>query len=179
MTEKIKQYYNQLMNTKGLILILLVGILLLVLPNSFSKKEKNNNSYENQDIRLSDYKISLEKELSEILETIHGVSSVSVMITLVDTGETYYATTESVDEKNSNNGNANEKSTQENGTLVLKNDSGGGQSPIQLKNRLPKISGVLVTAKGVDVPAVETRVISAVRAVLDVPIHRVQVLSKQ
>lgn len=176
LTEKLKK----IMNTKRLVIICMIGIGLLLLPDLFVSKKQEAAPLiaESTSQNHSVYEKELEARLSSILSTIRGVSQVSVMITLEDGGETYYARNLKSDAKNTADGSLTEDSNQTDGSLALKNEAGGGQSPILLKSQTPKISGVLVTAKGVGIPSVQADVISAVRAVLDVPIHRVEVLEK-
>lgn len=174
-----KKFLGQIMHTRQLVIILLIGIGLMVLPGLFSRGTEEAavpQRVEAPDRRA--YEKELEERLSAILSTLRGVSQVSVMVTLEDSGETYYAQNESSDLKNTADGTHREDNRQSDGSLALKNDAGGGQSPVKLKTVTPRVSGVLVTAKGVGEAAVQTDVINAVRAVLDVPAHRVQVLEK-
>ena len=167
------------MHTKQLVIILLIGIGLMVLPGLLSPRtarETIAKSVEAPERRA--YEKELEERLSSILSTLRGVSHVSVMVTLEDSGETYYAQNESSDLKNTADGAHREDNRQSDGSLALKNDAGGGQSPVTLKTATPRVSGVLVTARGVGETGVQADVIHAVRAVLDVPAHRVQVLEK-
>ncbi|MBQ2696282.1 MAG: hypothetical protein IJF61_03160 [Clostridia bacterium] len=176
----LEKYLKKFTNTKGLVIILLLGIGLLLLPDLLPQKIPVQPASENTLVsgNSNEYEKTLEKRLSSILSTVRGVSHVSVMITLEDCGEAYYVQNEAVDEKNSEDGSLSEKSLQADGTLALKTDPGGGQSPVLLKTGLPRISGVLITAKGVDNPTTKGEVVSAVRAVLNVSAHRVQVLPK-
>ena len=175
-----KKILGKIMHTRQLVIILLVGIGLLVLPGLFRGETQRATMQEKEETskRLS-YERDLEERLGSILSTLRGVSEVSVMITLEDEGEVYYARNESADIKNTTDGMVHEDNRQSDGALALKNDAGGGQSPVKLKNAKPRISGVLVTAKGAGRVSVRTNVINAVRAVLDVPAHRVQVLEKE
>ena len=180
----MKQYYEnflkRLMHTKWLVIILLIGIGLLILPNLFTGKNSTAKDVPNVSAVFDrkTYETELESRLVDILSTVRGVSQVSVMVTLCDSGEIYYAQNETSDEKNANDGISQELSFESGGTLALKNDAGGGQSPVLLKTQLPKVSGVLVTAKGVDDQSIQADIVSAVRAVFDVAIHRIKVLPK-
>lgn len=175
-----EKYFEKIMNTKGLVIILLIGVSLLVLPGLFPKSTSTENTAKAASC-FSDrkaYEQELEKRLAHMLSTVRGISHVSVMITLEDVGEMYYAQNEAYDEKNTDDGTLTEKERQSEGAPALKSDAHGGQSPILLKTGMPKISGVLITAKGADDATVQAAVISAVRAVLNVAPHRVQVLCK-
>ncbi|UOQ42559.1 hypothetical protein MUN89_11240 [Halobacillus salinarum] len=56
---------------------------------------------------------------------------------------------------------------------------GDREVPLLTKTEKPKVSGVFVTAKGVDQLTVKGWVVEAVSRVLDVPSHRISVLPKQ
>ena len=101
------------------------------------------------------------------------------MITLENNGEMYFARNETANEKKITDGSLDEKNQQSESSTALKGESGGKQAPILLKTGTPEIAGVLVTAKGADAPQVQKSITEAVRAVLNVPVHRIQVLSKE
>lgn len=175
-----KQYLEKFMHTKRLVIIILIGALLLVLPDLFPKT-KSQTKIPATESGFSDrqlYEKELEKRLSHMLSTVRGISDVSVMVTVEDAGEMYYAKSESYDEKNADDGIVTEKNRQAESTPALKNESGGNQTPILLKTVTPKVSGVFITAKGADDTKLQADVIGAVRAVLNVAPHRVQVLCK-
>jgi len=174
----LQKVFGQIMHTKRLVIILLIGMGLLFLPGLFKQSPSKSQEPAQKQAEINHYGAELEKRLCNILSTVRGVSRVQVMITLTDNGETYYAQNERSDEHNTSDGALREDERQADGSLALKNDAGGGQSPVVLKTVLPKVSGVLVTAQGVEDQAVRAEVIRAVCAVLDVPSHRVQVLEK-
>ena len=175
-----EKYFKKFTNTKGLVIILLLGIGLLLLPELLPKGNDAQPSSKENGISIDshEYEKELEKRLANILSTVRGVSHVTVMVTLADCGEAYYVQNEVVNEKNSEDGSFYEKSLQADESLALKTDPEGGQLPVLLKTGLPQISGVFITAKGVDNPTTKGEVVSAVRAVLNVSAHRVQVLPK-
>ncbi len=173
-----QKLFGQIMHTKRLVIILLIGMGLLFLPGLFDQHLPKTQESEQKQAEVNRYGAELEQRLCNILSTVRGISRVQVMITLTDNGENHYAQNESSDEHNTSDGALREADKQADGSLALKNDAGGGQSPVILKTVLPKVSGVLVTAQGVGDQTVRAEVIRAVCAVLDVPSHRVQVLEK-
>ena len=176
MKEKYEAFLKKITNTKALLVILLLGIGLMLLPGQDKKDgEKATEQPSGTVISTVDYEKKLEKRLSEMLESMEGLSRVRVMITLEDSGEVYYAQDRASNEKDSG-GTLSDRSTQSDEAFVLKNDSGGGQSPLVLKTKMPRISGVLVTAKGKESVGTVNDITGAVRAVLDVPAHRVKIL---
>ena len=176
--EQIEKYLEPLMNTKMLAIILLVGIVFLVLPGFFGEQETSVPE-QNKPADIKVYVKELEQRLSDILSTIEGAGKISVMITLNDEGETVYAQDVSSDRKPVSNAEINSESRADEKKLVLKNDAGGGQSPISVVKTMPKVSGVLVTAQGADNERVKSDLIQAIKSVLDVKTHRVAVLVKK
>lgn len=174
-----KSLLSKKMNTKELVIIFIIGVILLLLPGH-SKSQPTDKAGSEATVSGVDravYEKELETRLSAILSTLKGVSDVSVMITLEDCGETYYAHNEKTNEQSGGEGSRAD-SLQTDGSLALKSEAGGGQSPVLLKTGMPRISGVLVTAAGAGSPAAQTNIMNAVRAVLDVSPHRIQVLEK-
>lgn len=165
-------------HTKWLVIILMIGIGLMVLPDFLTAAPKEQSKQETALIDRTAYEKELEHRLSDILSTLGGISHVSVMVTLEDGGETYYARNERVDEKAAEDGGRAERTQAADGSLALKSESGGGESPVLLKQSMPKVLGVLVTARGAGSDPARAQIISAVQAVLNVPVHRVAVLEK-
>lgn len=177
LAEVYKKYFGQITNTKSLLVILLIGVVLLVLagmPSGADKKETENKNQADS-INRTEYLKDLEQRLAKILSSVSGASDVSVMITLEDSGQRVYARDERSENKTSDGGGETNTSD---GSYVLKNNSGGGQSAVLIKSRLPSVSGVLITAKGADDAEVKNNLVNAVKAVLDVRAHRVVVLCK-
>lgn len=180
MKADFKALLEKCTNTRGLVIIFIVGIVLLLMPTSCSNNTKDNKTSPKavSAFTYTDYEKKLEARLAQILSTVQNVSDVSVMITLEDNGEMYYAQNETTEDRITNDGITSENSHQSNQVLALKNESGNNQSPVFIKNGTPKIAGVLVTAKGVNSPSLQADIKSAVRAVLNVALHKVQVLPK-
>lgn len=177
--EWFQKYFGKKMNTKVLFLILLLGVMLMILSGTAKKERgkqveaKSENSFNQME-----YTDVLERRLEKALQSVRGAGKVSVMITLADSGQNIYAQDEQAEKKLSGSSD-NSVSNSSDSAFVLKNDSGGGQSPVLIRNDLPKISGVLVTAEGAGNTEVKSNLLNAVKAVLDVKAHRVQVLCRQ
>lgn len=167
--EEFKKIIGQIMHTKPAVIILIIGVILLILPvGTKTEKEKpqETETYET-------YKIETERSLKRILSKVKGVGDVEVFITLENYGEAVYA-------KNGQGEENGEKSAKEfSDNYVLKNDAGGGESPLVVKKETPEVFGVLVVAKGANDPLLKTQIISAVRAVTGAKAHRVEVLEKK
>ena len=172
--KKITEKIGQIMHTKTLVIIFIVGILLLILPTETDGREEKKK----EDIPSQVYKSELESELSHMLSDVKDVGKVEVMITFSDNGKTFYVADEQSEGK-TETADKTEKQTSDDTKYVLKNDAGGGQSPLISRESTPEVSGVLVIASGAKNPEIKSDIISAVRAVLGVKAHRVEVLEKK
>lgn len=164
--KKLLEKIGQNMNTRVLALIFIVGIVLLLFPTQ-KKEEKENDKTDT----FSVYQAETEKRLSQILSKVKNVGTAEVMITFYNEGQTFFA--ENTEEQK--NGEKQDFSA----SHVLKNDGSGKSSPLVEKKNAPEVSGVLVVATGANDPAVKENIINAVRAVLGVKTHRIEVLAKK
>lgn len=170
--DDIKNFFGQNMNTRTLVIIFIIGIGLMMLPSGGTKEEKE---VINEQLDSVEYKERIEKQLKAVLSSVKGVGKVEIMVTLEDDGQTLLAADEKSDirDEDKNKQNTNEK------TYVLKNNVGGGESPITLRKNNPIVSGVLISATGAKNAEIKNEIINAVRAVLGVKAHRVEVLERK
>lgn len=155
---------EKLLNKRIAVIILITGAFLMCLPAGTSKKAENTE--DTPSLNAEAYTKELEKRLSIILSSIDGVSDVSVMITLKDSG-IYTHEHEKSSEASKNNS-----------SLSLKSQGSGKEEPVIIKKSYPTALGVIVTAKGAGNAQKHAQILSAVKAVLNVSSHRVTVLPK-
>ncbi|MCA1009643.1 stage III sporulation protein AG [Halobacillus halophilus] len=177
----------------------LIGVLIILSSNWFQSNEpappsqgemteKTSISSEANDApeltdSINQLEKGYEKQLKPLLENIEGVSSVDIMINLSATHEKVYdknliigkQTTKETD-KNGGEREIEDYSKEQQLVLVRQGDR---EVPLLTKTTKPEVSGVFVTAKGVDQIQVKGWVVEAVSRVLDVPSHRISVLPKQ
>ncbi|SFF54424.1 stage III sporulation protein AG [Halobacillus alkaliphilus] len=177
----------------------LIGVLIILSSNWFQSNEpvppsqgetaeKSSISSEANDApeltdSINQLEKGYEKQLKPLLENIEGVSSVDIMINLSATHEKVYdknliigkQTTKETD-KNGGEREIEDYSKEQQLVLVRQGDR---EVPLLTKTTKPEVSGVFVTAKGVDQIQVKGWVVEAVSRVLDVPSHRISVLPKQ
>ncbi|MDP4133154.1 MAG: hypothetical protein Q8882_03990 [Bacillota bacterium] len=146
----MNKYLDKLRNNKLLYIILITGIVLLMIPSCNVKEKpiKEDMNYEEE----------LETKMENTLSLIKGAGKVSVMITLSDNGTIYPATDVS----------HSDASTQE------KNVSVSGELAVVKKDN-PSVCGVVVVAEGANNAIVRENILNAVKALIDVPAHKVQV----
>lgn len=170
--ESLQKFLGQIMNTRVLVIIFIVGIGLMLLPQE-KDKEKQVSSTKTDCGTV--YKTELEKQLKTILSSVKGVGSTEVMITLENDGQTFFASDSRSEYQKRDD---TEQNTEEK-TYLLKNDAGGGESPVVVQQGKPNISGVLVIAEGAKQADIKNDIIRAVRAVLGVKAHRIEVLERK
>lgn len=167
---KFKEIYEKIMKTKSLLILLILGIVLLALPGFQTSSKKTDVLKTNYSIDIAKHQSDMEKKLSSMLSEIKEISDVRVMINFADYGKFIYSLEEQSEKS--------ETSQKGNSKPILKNSSSGGEEPILIKAELPKISGVLVTAKGVSDPNVKNSIIEALKAVLDINVANISILEK-
>ncbi len=170
--EEILHFFANIKNTKTLIIIFIIGIVLIMLP---SNKDENTTEQGGDICTHSQFKKELEKELTEIISHINGVGKVDVMVTLSDEGYTYFATDESVNYS----GKEKETTKSVDTVHVFQNEKDQGETPLITRKTTPQISGVLVCADGADNPQIKENIIKAVQALLGVKSHRIEVLQRK
>jgi stage III sporulation protein AG len=130
-----------------------------------------------------EYEVYLQNEMKEALEMITGVEEVKVVI-YVDATERKEFERNKVTQKQ-----VTEEADQEGGKRVVEDTSideqlviikaGDKEGPIVTQTVKPKVSGVLVVAKGAENIQVKKWIVEAVTRALDVPSHRVSVMPKK
>ncbi|MBD3918692.1 stage III sporulation protein AG [Paenibacillus sp. PR3] len=125
----------------------------------------------------------LENRLKDILEKIVGVGTVDVLVSVDSTEETVYSVNEqkaqqTTEETDKSGGRRHMTSVTDNGTIVLYEQS-GDQKPIITKKIKPRISGVLIVAKGVENPTVKRLILDAVEKGINVPVNRISIVPRK
>lgn len=169
----LKKLFGQIKNTKFIAVILIVGIALIIFPSGEKSGEASKKNEPTAD--FSEYKEELEHDLCNILKKIKGAGQVSVMITLEDSGNTYFAkdVSETIKERD------DEKERNTDTSHILKNEKTNGESPLVTKKTYPSVSGVLICAKGAQNPQIKSNIIKATQALLGIKTHRIEVLERK
>lgn len=123
----------------------------------------------------------IEARLQEVLSCIRGAGKVEVMITYDTSREIVPAMTTSVNSTGSESSNGDSSSSSQQSTestqpaTVTGSD---GNAPIVLKEIEPLVRGVIVVAEGAADVNVRMDLQRAVRAVLDIPLSRIEVFER-
>jgi len=163
----------------------LVGILLLLMGNTFFGTEKEEpKEVDEQETSIGGSVGSegeLEKRMEGILGNIQGAGQVKVMVTYKRQSRSVVAREEKSENSVTNEeGEKGKVKTIENNkmesTVVLTEDGKGRQTPLILTEEVPEIEGVVVVSQGGNNPEVCAALSMAAQAVLDVPAHKVAIL---
>lgn len=125
------------------------------------------------------YVQDLEKRVERILEQIDGVGKVEVMISLKDAGQKLLQEDVSSEKTNLQEEDASGGSRRSTSESEEKKTVFEGDSPYVVRTMEPQIEGVVVVAEGADSAEKVSEIHSAVRALFDLPGHKIQVLKKK
>ena len=161
-------------NKNTLFIILLIGVLMLVCSKSLfaSEKPKNDKKANETAVSCAD---NAEKRLSAMLGKISGAGKTEVMITYESTSEKVTV----ADTKTSKSSSGEEKNESSGERVTVMQKDGNASSPFVKAEVNPKVRGVLVVADGAKNADVSANLKKAVCAVLDVPIHKVEVMPRE
>ncbi|QWC21628.1 stage III sporulation protein AG [Bacillus haikouensis] len=143
--------------------------------SAFGKDHKDDSS-------MRSYEDQYENQLKEALDQITGVSEALVVVNVQSSEQKVYEKKESKQSQHTNEEDKEggkrsieEKSSEEQMVVIQDGDK---EVPVISETRKPKVSGVLVVAKGADNIQIKKMILEAVTRVLDVPVHRVSVQPK-
>ncbi len=171
--------------TLRIMLLLVLGVFLM-LGSSFCSRLREEKSYSAAETPLIPPAVEDEKDVRELramLEQIRGVGTVSLFLTyesmgrfepVTDGDETVRRTVE--EDGSGGSREILEETRRE--TYVILRDLQGKENPLIVEERKPRFRGVLVVAEGAEDPAVKAMLVEALRAVLDLPAHRITVLPR-
>ena len=158
-----KQFF--ISHAKGIILAAaaLTGCLLLILSGFIQSDGKN--AKQSGETTPEDYRLSLEKSLSETVDKIDGAGKTSVMITLECSFETVYASNAKLDETVGQNESGQKTTEKQLATTSSRTD---GEAPVIVKKLNPKIKGVLIVCEGGNSKRVKNEVLKAAATALNI-----------
>ncbi len=200
--EYLRRMFKAEKNSKigeNLIILIIIGVIVIIAGSTLfqggdKQKKKNdgqssgNSSQENvqevSKLGVSDEKEEVGKKIEEILSQIEGAGKVSVLVTYVSGREIVpYADIKKsdnvTDEKDSTGGSRKLDQSSYESQIAYEDEGNGDKRPIIVKELLPEVKGVVVVADGADDPVVKERLVNAVRVLLDVPVHRIEVFGRK
>lgn len=152
--EKLIQFLKKY---KFVVLILLIGLVLLMIPDNNNKNEQPQSTDEtNQD----DYAELTEARLEAILSKVKGAGQVDVMLTLQRGSYTQYQTDIQTDQSQSE---GSIQSGEDKKTVILSEGSAYDTLAVSTVE-YPLFQGALIVCSGADSPSVKLNLIQAVAA---------------
>lgn len=204
--KKVAEYLKKILNNdknskmgENLIILIIIGVIIIIVGSTlFEGKEntkKDNASSKVEDnidskaeevslIGVNNEKTDLEKSIEEILSQINGVGKVDVLVTYSSGREIVpYSdvkkSDEVTEEKDSAGGTRKINQSSYESQIAYEDSGSGVKKPIILKELLPEVKGVVVVAEGANDPLVKECLINAVKVLLDVPVHKIQVFERK
>ena len=176
----------------NLVILILAGILLVVLSNSFKSTSAQSNklkiSGEGKSVTSStiesitrEYEQAREVELKNLLESMDGVGRVEIVIHCESGEELVPAenvnTSTSVTNEKAQEGGTRVIEQQTSGSTVVTSNQGGENSALILKKFNPRLTGVCIVAEGAEEKVTELRIKMAVMKLYKITEDQVTVLS--
>lgn len=178
--DTIKKIIPKDKKTTNLLLIMIMLVIILVAMNYIfneenTVKEKTAEVVSDNIENINEEKI--ETKLSNILNEIEGVSNAKVMLSYSGTEKIIpvYDIKEDIDEEKSEGKSTTKTVTEK---KVAYEDKSGEKVAIVEKKETAVINGAIVVASFEDNNDLEKKVKEAVSAITNVPIHKIQVFSK-
>ena len=110
-----------------------------------------------------------ENRLESVLGSVKGISNVKVFVMVSESPEIVF-----LQDTNKNSQNTSQNESVQTTTVLVKN--GSISQPVVKVERLPKITGVLIIAKGAGDLKIKTSLVNIVSSVLGANISNVEVL---
>ncbi len=168
-----------------------IGVIIIIAGGTFIKNSDSDKqiqtmpdlSYDENGLTQpgADGAGDTEYELEAILSKIKGAGKVSVMIT--------YSSGKSIEpaynkknsesdtlEKDSDGGNRTITQTSEDNNLAYEEMQGGSKKVVVLNETMPLVKGAVVISEGAWDASVREDILRAVEVLLDLPVHKIQVL---
>lgn len=155
-SQKLLAFFKK---NKFVLLILVIGVALLLLPTSGSKKEQKETQTP-QKLTDAEYTAQMEQRLEELLSAVEGAGQVRVMLTLQTGSRTNYH----CDVRSSSDTDGEKHQTsEESKTVILSEGSAYDKAAVSAVD-YPQFQGALILCEGAGRSAVKLDLISAVSA---------------
>lgn len=189
--EKFKDFFSHIDRNTAikLGLLFLAGVLLLVISGFLKQPSANSNTTVEStpapekisDMSGASYEEQLEARLEETLSLVSGAGNVKVMLTLsagteIEIASDTVSEIEQTDETDKDNGKRTIEKQREESKAVIVKQKDGSDSPVILRETVPKIAGVIIIAEGGGDVFIKDALVRAAQTVLSLEPHKIQVL---
>lgn len=175
MNNIITKYIEKLKNPRILIIIGVLGILLIFLSSLSGGKEETKAQNQNTEISVEEYRLSLEKDIRQIVKGITGSNKATVVVTL-ESGMRYkYADiTEGASTDKTEDNETSSSSEIKQGYITVKT-ADGGEDALLVTTQMPEIRGVAIVCLGGDNEIIAEKIENTVTAALNITSQRVHI----
>jgi stage III sporulation protein AG len=195
LTEKLKNLLET-KNRKKLIensvIAIIIGIILIITASTLLGGSSKKNTVAESDKKsgtelvsrniIQDDSSTLKRELETILSQVSGAGRVTVMITYESGKESVPATdvkrTDNTTNEKDTSGGTRDITDNDFESKVVYEEQQGTKKPVILKEIQPKVKGAVIVADGADDPVVRENICNAARVLLDVELHKIQVIQR-
>lgn len=156
-----------------------LGILMLCIGNGSDADTASHASTIEVGQAYGDDIVAMEHKLSHTLSQIQGAGNVTVQITTKSSGRKEYAVDKqhtsrtTVEESADSTQHTTELQEQQN---VVQQNRSGAQEALLIEETAPEIAGVLVVASGASDALIQERLLHAVAALMQLPLHQIMVV---
>ncbi len=153
--EAFKKVWEKVKSIKYVLIVVLVGLVLIILPDSTEKKQTANSE---ESKKVTEFSLSEEEiRIAEALSEIDGAGNVRVVLSVCSSEEKIIA----VDTESYTLQENGEKREESSVTAVIISED-GGESPITVRMIYPEYRGALIVAEGAGNAETRLRLVQAV-----------------
>ncbi len=169
------KYAEKLKSPKILIIIGVLGILLIFLSSLGNGTDNKEAKASITEITAEEYRVSLEKDIKQIVKGITGSNNVTVVVTL-ESGMRYkYAdVTEGASTDKTEDNTISSSSELKQGYITVKT-ADGGEDALLVTTQMPEIRGVAIVCLGGDNEIIAEKIENTVTAALNITSQRVHI----
>jgi len=169
MQEKIYGFIKQY---RPLMFVLLIGLLLMLIPNSCQKSSEIESKQTELDFSLETF----QKKLESILEAGEGVGRVRVMLTQKTTASKVYAEETRLTEREQQNGEHEDRNFDQDRKPSIISDGSGKELPVTVKQIFPELMGAVVVCDGAESTRVKTFVTETICALTGITYDKIAII---
>lgn len=173
MNEKIKKITQ---NPKLLVVIGLCGIALIFISSLFGGEGKSEKSdIKEQTYTAEEYRVTLEKDIKNIVTGITGDKKATVVVTL-ESGIRYsYASADETDTTSATGSTTDQSSESKKQSYITVKTADGGEQALIVTEIMPEVRGVAIICDGGNNEIIAEKIKNAVTAALNITSKRVYI----
>lgn len=157
----------------ALSVILVILVFSVMFSGTKKKTDKSKINSNATTISVSEYALSIENKLKNMIEKLDSVKDVSVFVMVDSSPKIEYLTETTTDTKTTENGTNSTISE----TVVFEKN-GSISTPVVVTTIMPKVTGVLITVKGIDAMT-KLSIINSVSIVLNIDESCISILQER